>query len=295
MKILIIGSTGQLGWELQRAAAALGDITAVDYPEIDLAKPDSIKYWVEDSQPDLILNAAAYTAVDQAENDLEIAQAINGKAPGILAEAARERGALLIHYSTDFVFDGEKGTPYNEADLPNPINAYGRSKLAGERAIQEVGGAYFIFRTSWLYSTRKECFLTKVLQWARSQETVKIVTDQIGSPTWARSLAVSTVKAVEMMNEGGRTWTDSKVGIYHIAGNGSASRFEWAQTILSLDPHPEEQTLVRLVGVRSTEFVTSAQRPANSSLDCSRFQDTFRAFYNLWGDDLKLALTDPIS
>jgi len=294
MRILVIGSTGQLGWELQRSLVTLGTIIAVDYPELDLVRPETIVDCINTTAPDLILNAAAYTAVDQAEKEPDLAGAVNGIAPGILAEQALKRGSILIHYSTDFVFDGKKGYPYTEEDRPNPINVYGNSKLVGERAIQQVGGEYFIFRTSWLYSTRKESFPLKVLRWARSHKIVKIVVDQIGSPTWARTLADATASSLEVMLKQGKSWREARAGVYHTAGIGEVSRFTWAESILKLDPHPEEQVLSELRPARSAEFQTAAQRPANSSLDCTRFQKTFDAFYNPWKEDLKRAFIIPI-
>ncbi len=291
MNILVIGSTGQLGWELQRSLVPLGNITAVDYPDLDLTQADSISHWVRDSRPELIVNAAAYTAVDRAEKETDLVEAVNATAPGQLAEEARALGAVLIHYSTDYVFDGRKGSPYREDDQPSPINAYGRSKLAGERAVQQVGGEYYIFRTSWLYSTRKECFLTKVLRWARTRERVRIAGDQVGSPTWARTLAEATAGAVKLMRERGKSWRENTSGIYHTAGIGAASRYEWARKILALDPHPEEQILTELEEARSVAFITAADRPEYSALDCTRFQETFGLFHTSWEDALKQALS----
>ena len=220
MKILVIGSTGQLGWELQRSLLPLGSVIPVDYPEIDLSDIFSIQQWVRSTNPDVIINAAAYTAVDQAEKEIDLAWSINATAPGILAQEALSSQALLIHYSTDYVFDGSKGESYQENDPPNPINVYGESKLGGEHEISKVGGEYLIFRTSWLYSTRRDCFVTKVLEWARKHEVLRIVGDQIGSPTWSRTLADTTAQALLLMNSSPESWREDKSGIYHLAGNG---------------------------------------------------------------------------
>ena len=157
-KILLLGNTGQVGWELNRTLLSLGELTALDYPQIDMADPDSIRLVVKDAQPDIIINATAYTNVDKAESEPDLAMAINGIGPGILAEEAKRLGAALIHYSTDYVFDGTKGEPYTEEDVPNPINVYGKTKLAGEEAIRAVGDNYLIFRTAWVYSLRRPCF-----------------------------------------------------------------------------------------------------------------------------------------
>lgn len=291
MNLLVIGSTGQLGWELQRSLLPLGQISALDYPDLDLTRPDSIANWVERTQPDVIFNAAAYTAVDRAEQEPDLAQAVNGIAPGILAELAQARGSILIHYSTDYVFDGEKGAPYREEDHPAPINHYGRSKLAGEQAVQQVGGDYYIFRTSWLYSTRRDCFLTRVLRWARTKKILRIVSDQTGSPTWARTLADASAGAARLMLERGKDWRESTSGIYHTAGVGAVNRFEWARKILALDPQPEEHTFAVLQEACSEDFDTDAPRPAFSALDCTRFQETFNGLFVNWADALAEALS----
>ena len=194
MKILLLGNTGQVGWELNRTLLTLGELTALDYPQVNMADPDSIRSLVQEIKPKIIVNATAYTDVDKAESEPELAMAINGTGPGILAEEAKKIGAALIHYSTDYVFNGTKGSPYTEEDQPNPINVYGETKLAGEKTIQEVGGTYLIFRTSWVYSLRRPCFVTKVLEWAKTQEVLHIVDDQISSPTWARTLAEATAQ-----------------------------------------------------------------------------------------------------
>jgi dTDP-4-dehydrorhamnose reductase len=194
MRILLLGKNGQLGWELHRTLQPLGKVFAVDYPEIDLTSPDSICKTVREYQPELIINAAAYTDVDRAESETEIAVAVNGRAPGLLAEQAQTICAGLIHFSTDYVFDGKKGSPYIETDTPNPINVYGRSKLEGEQSVSQVNGSYLILRTSWVYSLRRESFVTKVLRWSREKQTLRIVSDQIGSPTWARMLGEITAQ-----------------------------------------------------------------------------------------------------
>ncbi len=291
MKILVIGSTGQLGWELQRSLLPLGSVIPVDYPEIDLSDIFSIQQWVRSTNPDVIINAAAYTAVDQAEKESDLAWSINATAPGILAQEALSSQALLIHYSTDYVFDGSKGESYQENDPPNPINVYGESKLGGEHEISKVGGEYLIFRTSWLYSTRRDCFVTKVLEWARKHEVLRIVGDQIGSPTWSRTLADTTAQVLLLMNSSPESWREDKSGIYHLAGNGSVNRFEWAKTILDFDPRKEEQIVAEIIEAKSGEFETPARRPENSSLDCSLFQDTFHTFYANWEYALAAALT----
>ena len=233
MRILLLGTKGQLGWELGRVLPPLGDLTALDYPEIDLANPDLTRALIRQAAPELIVNATAYTAVDQAETQPEPAYAINGSGVGLLAEEARALGAALIHYSTDYVFDGAKGQPYDESDIPNPLNVYGKSKRLGEEAIQNAGGTYLILRTAWLYSLRGDSFVNKVLRWVRQHETLRVVDDQVSNPTWARPLAEITAQVLA----GGRHLIDEHTGVYHLAGSGYASRFEWAQEIARLDPH----------------------------------------------------------
>src|SRR5512146_587709 len=188
-RILVTGRNGQVGFELLRSLAGLGEVVAVGRERMDLADPDAIRRTVRETKPDLIVNAAAYTAVDQAESEPELALAINGVAPGILAEESKRLGAVLIHYSTDYVFDGSKGAPYTEDDEPRPLSVYGRTKLAGERAIQAVDVPHLILRTSWVYGARGKNFLLTILRLARERNELSIVDDQIGAPTWCRSLA----------------------------------------------------------------------------------------------------------
>ena len=182
MRILLIGNTGQLGWELERTLAPLGEVNACDYPQIDLSASSSLRRFIREYAPDVLVNAAAYTAVDKAESDPDAAQAINAVAPGVLAEEARQSKAAFIHFSTDYVFDGQKGSPYLETDQPKPLNVYGHSKLAGEQAVQQSGDAYLILRTSWVYSLRRDSFVNKVLSWARKQTSLKLVSDQVSNP-----------------------------------------------------------------------------------------------------------------
>ena len=286
MKLLLLGNTGQLGWELQRAIQPLGEVVAFDYPQVDLADPASIHKVVQESRPEGILNATAYTAVDKAESEPELAEAINGKGPGVLAEEARKLNAVLIHFSTDYVFDGTKGAPYEETDLPNPINVYGESKLFGEQAIQTVGGDYLIFRTAWVYSLRRESFVTKVLEWARKKELLRVVDDQVSNPTWARMLA----EAIAQIFAQGVGYLRERAGLYHLAGGGYATRYAWAQEILKLDPKKQEQTVKQLLPALSSEFPTPAQRPFFSALDCQKFEQVFNLRLPPWDAALKLAL-----
>jgi dTDP-4-dehydrorhamnose reductase len=289
-KILLLGNTGQLGWELQRTLAPLGEVTGLDYPAINLAQPESIQQVIRQVQPGVIVNATAYTAVDRAESEPELAMAINGAAPGILAEAAADLGASLIHYSTDYVFDGEKGSAYLETDLPNPLGVYGSSKLAGEEAIARIGGSYLILRTSWVYSLRRPSFVTKVLEWSRQQPVLHMVTDQVANPTSARMLAEITAQLLAKALPDTTGWIAERAGIYHLAGSGSASRMEWAQAILEMDPKPNERLAQKIEPALTAEFPTPARRPLFSALNCELFERTFELRLPDWRVALKLAL-----
>ncbi|MHB8806704.1 MAG: dTDP-4-dehydrorhamnose reductase [Anaerolineaceae bacterium] len=282
MKILLLGNTGQVGWELNRTLLTLGELVALDYPRVDMSDPKSIQKIVRDIKPHIIVNATAYTNVDKAEQESELAEAINGMGPGILAEEALKLHAVLIHYSTDYVFDGIKGAPYNEADVPNPINQYGLTKLHGEQAIQKVGGASLIFRTSWVYSLRRPCFVTKVMEWAKTQKILRIVDDQIGSPTWARMLAEATAQIIAQGRDDPFDYLLEKSGLYHLAGAGFCSRYEWAKVILELDPHKEERIVKELLPAKSSEFQTQAKRPRNTALNCSLIQDNTFIHISTW-------------
>jgi dTDP-4-dehydrorhamnose reductase len=290
MRILLLGNTGQLGWELERTLAPLGELNVCDYPLIDLADMKSIRQVFRDCQPDVLINAAAYTAVDRAEAEPELANAINALAPAVLAEEALHVGATFIHFSTDYVFDGLKGAPYLESDLPNPLSVYGHSKLVGEQAVQQVGGAYLILRTSWVYSLRRDSFVNKVLGWARTQPKLKLVTDQVSGPTWARMLAEVTSLLISLAGEDYHSWFSEHHGLYHLAGSGYCSRFEWGQQVLKLDPHKEEQVVHELLPAVTAEFPTPARRPLFSALNCDHFFQTFQLHLPDWKVALKLAM-----
>ncbi len=286
MNLLLLGNTGQLGWELQRTLQTLGDVGACDYPEINMADPASIREIIRMCRPDVIVNATAYTAVDGAESEPTLAEAINGIGPGVLAEEARNINAILIHYSTDYVFDGTKGSLYGETDLPHPINVYGESKLAGEQAIQTAGGDYLILRTAWVYSLRRDSFVSKVLGWARKNEILRVVDDQISNPTWARMLAEVTAQVLAR----GMDYMRERTGLYHLAGDGYTSRYAWAREILSLDPNKQEQKMKQLLPAKSADFSTPAQRPLFSALECGKFISSFGLSLPGWEKVLRLAI-----
>ncbi len=244
----------------------------------------------ENVQPQLVINASAYTAVDQAESEPEAAMAVNGRAPGELAAEADRIGAGLIHYSTDYVFDGTKGEAHREGDQPNPLNVYGESKLAGERAIQEVDGAWLILRTSWVYSLRRPSFVTKVLEWARSHDVLRVVDDQVGNPTWCRMLAEASAQLIAMAAPDPAPWLKARRGLYHLAGDGYGSRYDWARAILRYDPDPGSRTASGIEPTSTREFPLPAARPTFSALDCEHFARTFGLRLPGWEQALRLAM-----
>lgn len=290
MKILLFGKNGQLGWELERTLAALGNVYALGQNELDLQDLKALKQVILTAQPDVIVNASAYTAVDRAEQEKEIAMRVNADAPGVMAQTAKDLGSVFIHYSTDYVFDGTQRTPYAESDKVNPLNVYGQSKLSGEQATAEAGGAHVILRTSWVYSLRGDGFVSKVLRWARSQETLKIVSDQVGSPTWARALAETTALMLARSTPNSFDYFSEHAGVYHLGGLGAVSRLDFAREILRLDPHKEEQICKRLDPALTADFPTPALRPLVTPLDCSLFSATFGVILSNWQDALRLGM-----
>lgn len=292
MNILLFGKNGQLGSELKKLLPRLGTVTSLDYEELDLCDARALQQVLHDLKPQLIINASAYTAVDRAETEHETAMQINAVAPGLMAEWARTAGAGLIHYSTDYVFDGRKGSPYIESDPVNPLNMYGKSKLAGEKNVEHAGNAYLIFRTSWVYSAGGNGFVSKVLEWSRKNRMLKIVNDQISNPTWARDLAEATFSVVAAHRDDLQDVMKERRGIYHLAGGGYASRYEWAREILANDPHRTEQLVQAIEPASSEEFPLPALRPLFSALDCSKFKETFGFSLPDWRDSLKKAMAE---
>lgn len=290
MKMLLLGKTGQLGWEFQRTLQPLGDVIALGSPEIDMSNVDNIRKTIRQHRPNIIINATAYTAVDKAESEPELAHAINALGPGVLAQEACELNALLVHFSTDYVFDGSKNAPYVETDTPNPLNIYGKSKLAGEQAIRSAGGSHLVLRTAWVYSTRRDSFVGKVLQWARQNETLKVVSDQVSNPTWARMLAEVTALLIAKAGPDFSTYFHEKSGIYHLAGGGYTSRLEWAKHILQNDPKRNEQIIRVLEAASTRDFPTPAERPLFSALNCTLFEKTFGLRLPQWQEALELAM-----
>ncbi|MGH8433249.1 MAG: dTDP-4-dehydrorhamnose reductase [Pseudomonas sp.] len=266
MKILLLGKHGQVARELQLSLAHERGLVALGRDQLDFTDPAQIRQQVRALYPDLIINAAAHTAVDQAESEPELAFAINATAPGVLAEEAAALGVPLIHYSTDYVFDGTKPSPYQEVDAPNPLGVYGQSKLAGEHAIRAVGGAHLILRTSWVYSTHGRNFLLTMQRLLQEREELKVVGDQIGAPTWAGSIALATVQLIERWQQGNQHW-----GTYHLSCQGETSWFGFASAIAER-LKAEGKPCARLIPIPSSAYPTPAPRPLNSRMDCTRLQ-----------------------
>ena len=287
MKILISGQHGQVSRELQQRLKGLGELIVLGRDQLDLAHPEQIRRQVQAIAPQLIINAAAHTAVDQAQSEPELAFAINATAPGIFAEEARALGIPLIHYSTDYVFDGSKATPYTEDDVPNPLGVYGQSKLAGERAIGAVGGQHLILRTSWVYSSHGKNFLLTMQRLMQEKPLLRVVADQIGAPTWAGTIAHSTRLLIERWQAG----TAGAWGTYHLSAAGHTSWFGFAEAIAT---HLRDQgkACAALEAIPSSDYPTPAPRPLNSRLDCSRLEREWGVTQPDWQAALRECLAE---
>ncbi|MBM1200583.1 dTDP-4-dehydrorhamnose reductase [Pseudomonas fragi] len=265
MKILISGKTGQVAVELQKHLAGLGELIVLGRDVLDLSQPDQIRAQVRAHKPDLLIIAAAHTAVDQAENEPELAFAINAIAPGVFAEEAAALGIPLIHYSTDYVFDGRKPAPYTEDDATNPLGVYGKSKLAGELAIAASGAQHLILRTSWVYSTHGKNFLLTMQRLLQERSELRVVADQIGAPTWAGTIAQSTRALIERWQSGdAAAW-----GTYHLTASGETSWFGFTQAIAG-HLTAQGKACATLEPIPASAYPTPAARPQNSRLDCSK-------------------------
>lgn len=272
-RILILGADGQLGVELQ-CAFAEEDFVALNRAGCDLGDPGSIRAAVRGAAPDVILNAGAYTAVDRAESEPELARKINSEAPGVLAEEAKKTGALLVHYSTDYVFDGSKHGAWVETDVVAPLNVYGATKLAGERNIEQVGGRYLIFRTSWVFSPHGKNFLLTMLRLGQERDALKIVNDQAGAPTSALALAEATRAVLSRENAGDAT------GIYHMSCAGETTWAGFAAAIFARAK--AEKAWASVTGIPAAEYLTPAKRPANSVLSNEKLKAAFGVRLPLW-------------
>jgi dTDP-4-dehydrorhamnose reductase len=306
-RILLVGKNGQVGAELQRLLAGSSELLALGRQELDLTRFESIRRVIRRFQPQVIVNAAAYTAVDQAESDEAAAHAVNAEAPGVMAEEAKSIGAALVHYSTDYVFDGLKTDPYKEDDPTNPINVYGKTKLAGEQGIQNVGGLYLIFRTAWVYGTRGKNFLLTILRLATQREELRIVADQIGAPTWSREIALATTTIItrEWKRCQGVLPFSQSSGIYHMTAGGQSNWWEFAKAIVEEVRHVPDGAawltaatsghpliIKRISPIATAEYPTPARRPAYSVLSNLRLQQTFDVHLPDWRTQLHAVVAD---
>jgi dTDP-4-dehydrorhamnose reductase len=286
MRILLLGENGQIGWELAKKLPALGEVTALDFPTVDFADPEGLRKIVRAHSPEVIVNAAAYTAVDPAEAEPEKAGAINGIAPGILAEEASALGAALVHFSTDYVFDGRKRTPYTEEDVPRPLNVYGRTKLEGDRAVQRAGGAYLILRTSWVYGARGRNFYLNIRRLARERTELRVVDDQVGNPTWCGWIAETTMLILSRISQGDGSSFASKLsackGIYNLSSEGEVSWFGFARAILESDPLRSEHRAREILPVKTGEYPAAAVRPQYSVLLKEKVRNVFHLNIPPW-------------
>ena len=288
MQILLLGKNGQVGKALVPLLQPLGDVIAVGHEDLDLADSDKLRGMLRSHRPDIVVNTAAYTNVDRAETEKEIAWTVNAEAPGIMMEELNAWKGVLIHFSTDYVFDGTKHEQYVEDDTVNPINEYGKAKLDGERLIRERGDRYLILRTGWVYAEDSQNFISKVLQWATTQETLRIVDDQVGSPTWATMLAEQTARLLAT-----RTipdFVEEKAGIYHFVGKGAVSRYDLTRKLLHLLSSRVKVKTTVIVPVKSSDFPSLAPRPSYSALDCTKFERAFDVSLPTWDLSLLNAL-----
>lgn len=289
MKILLLGKNGQVGSELQFSLASLGELTAWDRSDLDLSNPDSIREKIRILKPDIIVNAVAYTAVDKAESEPDLAMAVNGTAPGILAEEAARLDALLVHYSTDYVFDGTKSSPYTEQDASNPLNVYGRSKLAGEHAICAQAPRFLIFRTTWVYDAHGKNFLNTIKRVGAQRPELAIVDDQIGAPTWSREIAKITAQIIVLYLE--HPDQQHINGIYHLTAQGQTSWFDFAQTAASYGLFADLDHPPTLRAIPSKEYPTPAKRPMYSVLSNAKLLEQFDIQLPDWKVSLRECLT----
>lgn len=291
--ILVTGADGQVGWEVQRTLAPLGRVLALRRADVDVTNGAALRDVVRSTKPSIIVNAAAYTAVDQAEGDRALAFAVNADAPRILAEEAARLGSLLVHYSTDYVFDGASRSPYLESCAAAPVNVYGESKLAGERAIADIAASHLILRTSWIYGARGRNFLRTMLRLAHEREELRVVNDQIGVPTPARLVAQVTALAVSVLRPHGDVRAPSgATGVFHVSARGETSWFDFATRVLARDPNRAAQRCHGITPVSTAEFATPARRPAYSVLNPSKLEQQFHLRMPEWTSLLDLVMDD---
>lgn len=281
---LLIGKNGQVGYDILPELEKISNVTAIDVETLDLTRPDDVRQFVRSLRPDIVVNAAAYTAVDKAESEPELAEAINATAPEVLAQEVARTGSLLVHYSTDYVFDGTKSDPYVEEDPVCPINAYGRTKAEGEKSIRRAGCRHLIFRTSWVFSYRGNNFLLTILRLARQRDEFRIVNDQIGAPTSSQSLASATVEVLQhILSAGG---ADENWGTYHMTAAGETSWFGFASEVFRQASPELLNKVPQLHPIPTSEYPTPARRPSNSRLNCEKLRSKFGVILPHWRDSI---------
>lgn len=282
MKILLTGANGQVGFELERSLQGLGEVVAPRRDQLDLTDLDQLREMIRRVKPDVIVNPAAYTAVDRAETEPALAFRVNAEAPGVMASEAARLGCAIVHYSTDYVFDGCKLGPYMETDPVNPINTYGRTKLAGEQAISDAGIAHLILRTSWVYGARGKNFMLTMQKLASERRELRVVADQRGAPTWSRTIADATTAILAQAKAGGAQWWSGSSGVYHLACQGETTWAGFAEAIIAADGAD-----CKITPITTAEYPLPAQRPANSLLNCEKLRTTLCALPR-WDDALAL-------
>lgn len=291
MKILLLGKNGQVGWELARTLLPLGELISLDRQQLDFSNTAALPEAIASIRPNMIINAVAYTAVDKAESERDKAFLCNAHAVEVIAQEAKKVGALLIHYSTDYVFDGTKDTPYLEEDTPHPLNVYGESKLAGEAAIMASGVEYLILRTTWVFASRGQNFLKTMLRLAAERESLSIVSDQIGAPTWARVIAQTTAHIVQQVKRE-RAEKTFESGIFHLTSAGDTSWHGFAQKIVAVASAQRALTLRSLTPIRTSQYPTPAQRPHNSRLCTDKLTARFGLVMPAWDVSLELCMEE---
>ena len=297
-RILLTGSTGQVGVELLETLKPLGEVVAPSRAEMDLANAASVRETIRAVRPRWIVNPGAYTAVDKAEREPELAYAINAEAVRVMGQEAPAIGAGVIHFSTDYVFDGSASAPYRETDSTRPVSVYGASKLAGEKALADSGAGHIVFRTSWVYGARGKNFLLTILKLARERETLRVVADQYGAPTWSRDLARMTAEVIGQCEASARGLELAAVladagGVYHAAGAGETTWYGFAAEAVRLQREKEPGTrFAAIEAITTVEYPTPAQRPANSRMNCERVMERFGWKMMDWRDSLREVLAE---
>ena len=297
-RILLTGASGQVGGELVKTLRPLGEVVAPARAEMDLANIESVREMIRAVRPRWIVNSAAYTAVDKAESEPDVAFAINAEAVGVMGEEARAIGAGVVHFSTDYVFDGSAAAPYRETDTTGPVSIYGASKLAGERALGESGAGQITFRTSWVYGARGKNFLLTILRLARERETLRVVADQYGAPTWSRDLARMTAEVIgqceaEAQGYDLAVYLADTGHVYHAAGAGETTWYGFAEEAVRLMREREPGVrFAEIEAIATAEYPTAAKRPANSRMNCERLNERFGWRMMDWKDSLQQVLAE---